>query len=123
VLWVGHKAPLITFRVLQYSSTAICAMLRVLEYGRVTPKLFEMRGRPAARFLGDMTTPRRPGESLLQCLVGIFSQNFTLWVSIVRLLKYEHLHIKYRSVTIIVLIGGPRPGYIIESLFSNTVVL
>jgi hypothetical protein len=57
--------------------------------------LSEMRGRPAGRFLGDMTTPRRPEESLLQFLVGIFSQNFTLRVSIVRPLKYEHLHIKY----------------------------
>jgi hypothetical protein len=32
--------------------------------------LSEMRGRPVGRFLGDMTTPRRPGESLLQFLVG-----------------------------------------------------
>jgi hypothetical protein len=55
-----------------------------------------MRGRPAGRFLGDMTTPRRPGESRLQYLVGIFSQNFTLRVSIVRLLKYEHLHVNVR---------------------------
>ena len=47
-------------------------------------ELSEMRGRPAGRFLGEMTTPRRPGESLLQFLVGIFSQNFTLRVSIVR---------------------------------------
>jgi hypothetical protein len=51
-----------------------------------------MRGRPAGRFLGDMTTPRSPGEYLLQFLGGVFSQNFTLRVSIVRLLKYEHLH-------------------------------
>jgi hypothetical protein len=36
-----------------------------------------MRGRPARRFLGEMTTPRRPGESLLQILVGIFSQKIT----------------------------------------------
>ena len=26
----------------------------------------DLRGRPARRFLGEMTTPRRPGESLLQ---------------------------------------------------------
>ena len=58
--------------------------------------------RPAGQFLGEMTTPRRPGESLLQFLVGIFSQNFTLRVSIVRLLKYEHLHMKYLRVTIAV---------------------
>jgi hypothetical protein len=68
--------------------------------------LFEMRGRPAGRFLGDMTTPRRPVESLLQSLEGIFSQNFTLRVSIVRLLKYEHLHMKYPFVTIIVFMFG-----------------
>jgi hypothetical protein len=29
-----------------------------------------MRGRPVGRFLGDMATPRRPGEFLLQFLVG-----------------------------------------------------
>ena len=68
--------------------------------------LSEMRGRAARRFLGEMTTPTRPGESLLQFLVGIFSQNFTLRVSIVRLLKYEHLHMKYLRVTIIVLMFG-----------------
>jgi hypothetical protein len=51
--------------------------------------LSEMRRRPARRFLGEMTTPRRPGESLLQFLVGIFSQNFTSRFSIIRLLKYE----------------------------------
>jgi hypothetical protein len=28
--------------------------------------LSDLRGRPARRFLGEMTTPRRPGESLLQ---------------------------------------------------------
>jgi hypothetical protein len=65
--------------------------------------LSEMRGRPGRRFLGEMTTPRRPGESLLQFLVGIFSQNFTVRVSIVRLLKYEHLQLQYLWVTIIVL--------------------
>jgi hypothetical protein len=34
-----------------------------------------MRSRPAGRFSGEMTTPTstRPGESLLQFLVGIFS--------------------------------------------------
>jgi hypothetical protein len=68
--------------------------------------LSEMHDRPAGRFLGDMTAPRRPGGSVLQFLVGIFSQNFTLRVSIVRLLKYEHLHIMYPSVTIIVLVFG-----------------
>ena len=34
-------------------------------------RLCEMRGRAARRFLGEMTTPGRPGESLLQFLVGI----------------------------------------------------
>jgi hypothetical protein len=53
-----------------------------------------MRGRAAGRFLGEMTTPTRPGESLLQFLAGIFSQNFTLRVSIVRLLEYEHPRIQ-----------------------------
>jgi hypothetical protein len=60
----------------------------------------EMRGRPAGRFLGGMTTPTRPRESLLQFLVGIFSQNFTLRVSRVRLLKYEHQYFQYPRVTI-----------------------
>ena len=36
--------------------------------------LSEMRGRPARRFLGETTFPRRPGEFLLQLLVGIFSE-------------------------------------------------
>jgi hypothetical protein len=65
--------------------------------------LSEMRGRPAGRFLGEMTTPTRPGESLLQFLVGIFRQNFALRVSRVRLLKYEHPHVQNTRVTIIVL--------------------
>ena len=40
---------------------------------RLVPLLMlcEMRGRAARRFLGEMTTPGRPGESLLQFLVGI----------------------------------------------------
>jgi hypothetical protein len=59
----------------------------------------EMRGRPARRFLGEKTFPRRPGESLLQLLVRIFGQNFTLRVSYVRLLKYEHQHFQYTQVT------------------------
>ena len=33
--------------------------------------LSEMRGRAARRFLGEITTPRRPEESLVQFLVGI----------------------------------------------------
>ena len=33
--------------------------------------LCEMRGRAARRFLGEITTPGRPGESLLQFLAGI----------------------------------------------------
>jgi hypothetical protein len=66
-----------------------------------------MRGRPGRRFLGEMATPRRPEESLLQFLVGFFfSQYFTVRVSIVRLLKYEHLHSQYLWVTIIVLMFG-----------------
>ena len=44
---------------------------------RLMHTLSEMRGRAAGRFLGEMTTPTRPVESLLHFLVGIFSQNFT----------------------------------------------
>ena len=36
-----------------------------------------MRGRPAGRILGEIATPRRPGESLLQFLAGIFSQKIS----------------------------------------------
>ena len=43
----------------------------------VGSSLSEMRGRPARRFLGEIATPRRPGESLLQFLAGIFSQKFS----------------------------------------------
>jgi hypothetical protein len=35
-----------------------------------------MRGRPARRFMGEMTPPRRPGESLLQFLGGISPSKF-----------------------------------------------
>ena len=69
-----------------------------------------LRGRPAGRFSGEITTPGSPGESLLQFLVGICSRNFTLRVSIVRILKYEHPHIQDLRVTIIVLMfdfSGP----------------
>ena len=52
---------------------------------------------------GPFLLSLRPGESLLQFLVGIFSQNFTLQVSRVQLLKYEHPHIQNTVVTIIVL--------------------
>ena len=68
--------------------------------------LSEMRGRPARRFLGEMTLPRRLGESLLQFVVGILSQKITLRVSIVRLLKYEHQHYQYSFLTMKVLIFG-----------------
>ena len=62
--------------------------------------LSEMRGCPARRFLGKRIPDKRPEESLLQFLVGILIQSFTLRVSIVRLLKYEHQHSHYLLVTI-----------------------
>jgi hypothetical protein len=78
--------------------------------------LSEMRGRPAGRFLGDMTTPRRPGESLVQFLVGIFFVKILLYGSsashspTIKIRAHAHAHklIKYLDlrVTIIVLMFG-----------------
>jgi hypothetical protein len=49
----------------------------------------------------DYDIHRRMGN-LLQFLIGIFRQNFTLRVSVIRLLKYEHPHIQLQNSIVIV---------------------
>jgi hypothetical protein len=62
-------------------STGVTKFSTNVTFSDKTAILSDLRGRAAGRFLGEMTTPVRPGNPYLQFLVGIFSQKKFLYGS------------------------------------------